>query len=307
MIKNKTSQVSLDSLSMFSRAAVALNFTRAAAELGVTQAAVSRRIISLEQQLGTTLFNRESNRKLTLTSHGEKLYQAVNTSLSLINSVIDEISRAKNSDTVSLTTTSGFATLWLMHRLSEFNSQHPEIKVRVVMVDELVNLYSESIDIGIRYGEGGWAGVESELLFGEYVYPVCSPQYLTDNPRIKDINQLAELDLLHIEERVPTVANWHQWFTAVGVEIGRPKSKLTYNNYPLLVQSSIDGLGVVLGWHHMIYASVQNKELVRPVSQLLKTNVGFHMIRQQGQMLTANTQLLYDWILERAKFQNDPV
>ena len=205
MFKNNLDNYSLDALLVFGYAAKHMNFTHAARELAVTQAAVSRRIHKLEQQLGKSLFIRKPKRKLELSREGQQLYATVKQSLSLIDETINEITKSTNQNTISITTTSGFAGLWLMPRLAKFNELYPQINVRLVLVDDLVDLSVEKIDIGIRYGTGEWENIDSTLLFTEYVYPVCSPDYFHKHPHIKNLTSLATADLLHVEEKILTL------------------------------------------------------------------------------------------------------
>ncbi len=297
---------SLDGLFVFSLAVEHMNFTRAARELGITQAAVSRRIQDLEHRLGRPLFIRNSKRSLVLTSDGEKLYRATTTSLSLLHSVIKDIKRPEDQDTISVTSTAGFATLWLMQRITDFNGAYPNINIRLVLVDDCLDLQSEGIDVGIRYGAGAWSDHNAELLFPEYVYPVCHKDYLTRRPEITNIDQLARSDLLHVEEKVPTIANWSKWLNTFGIELKQPSRKLSYNNYPLLIQSCLNGHGVLLGWHHMIYDLIANKELVRPINEMIHTQNGFYVIRRDNKPLGSNAQLFVDWIFDNAEKQSTP-
>ena len=301
MYKINLSTYSLDALLVFSYAVKHMNFTHAAKELGVTQAAVSRRIHNLEQQLGKLLFVRKPKRKLKLTQDGEKLNQTVIQSLAMIETTISEITKPVDLETISITTTSGFATLWLMPRLAEFNESHPRINVRLVLVDDFLDLKAEGIDIGIRYGTGEWENIDSRLLFSEYVYPVCSPDYLEKHPELDNLETLTKADLLHVEEKILTVANWKKWFREFNVHLDDSHAKLIYNNYPLLIQSCLDGQGVLLGWHHMIYDLINNGKLVKPVSQLINSSNGFYIIHPADKSLNPNAQLFSDWIFENAQ------
>ena len=130
MIINQNNLVSMDALLIFMRTAERLNFTHTARDLGVTQAAISRRIKSLEASLGSRLFIRTNKRKLVLTRDGSKLFQAATTSLSLLDSVVREIRDVDRKDSITITTTTGFANQWLMKRLSGFNQIHSDINVR---------------------------------------------------------------------------------------------------------------------------------------------------------------------------------
>ena len=148
--------------------------------------------------------------------------------------------------------------------------------------------------------------LESELLFAEFVYPVCTPDYLQRNPNIKFLDHLPKADLLHVEEDKPTVANWDLWLNQYGLESQPNQRQQMYNDYTLLIQSCLLGQGVLLGWHHMIFDLLASGELVRPVSEVQKTDIGFYVVWPTDSRFSSETQLFYEWITAQAKVQLDP-
>ena len=176
MNKLRRPRLSLDLLRGFCVAARHLSFTRAAQELFVTQPAISREIRTLEEQLGQALFERE-HRALKLTRAGEELYRATDEALRLLDSVTDQIIGVGHALTV--TTTTGLASLWLAPRLPRFNSLHAGIVVHLFASTDQPDLERDQLDIAIRFiGEGGDVP-NNEPLMQAQCFPTCSPALVT--------------------------------------------------------------------------------------------------------------------------------
>src|SRR6266571_3114006 len=148
MSKPRHPRLSLDLLRGFRVAARHLSFTRAASELFVTQPAISREIKTLEEQLGQPLFHRV-NRALQLTHAGEELYRAVDEALALIDSTAERLATCEK--TLSVTTTTALASLWLAPRLPQFSRLHPGIDVQIAASNDKPDLERDQLDIAIRF------------------------------------------------------------------------------------------------------------------------------------------------------------
>ncbi len=107
---------------------------------------------------------------------------------------------------------------------------------------------------------------------------------------------MASADLLHVEEKVLTVANWKKWLGEFGILLEDKQARLIYNNYPLLIQSCLDSQGVLLGWHHMIYDLIESGKLIRPITEVLQTKNGFYLITVGDRSLNTNAKLFFDWV-----------
>ena len=174
----------LDLLEAFEAAARHLSFTRAGDELALTQSAVSRQIAALEERLGVALFQR-LHRALRLTEAGLRLQRATADVLQRLHAVTDELRQAQRQKTVVVTTTPGFAGLWLIPRLAAFLALRPDVDVRVSASYSLVQLEREGVDLAIRYCTAENAGPQAVKLFGESVTPVCSPAVRDDPARAR--------------------------------------------------------------------------------------------------------------------------
>lgn len=171
--------ISLNGLRVFEAAARHLNFTSAALELNVSQAAVSQQVRSLEDQLGSKLFER-GGRVLSLTTAGKDLAVATSSALSTINKSLDSITGESDSNTLTISTLSSFASLWLVPRLDDFQNEQPDIELRVHTSGSKVDLLGNRIDAAIRLAATDETDLVTEVLFPEALCLVCTPTVAND-------------------------------------------------------------------------------------------------------------------------------
>ncbi len=149
----------LNAVRAFEAAARYLNFTHAADELNVTQAAISHQVKSLEQWLGLALFRR-LNRAVSLTEEGAQYLPAASQALDGLAGATARLMQSADSRSLTVTTLDSFAAQWLMPRLKHFRVLYPEIDIRILASDERVDFSRHEVDLAIRYGEGIWPGLE---------------------------------------------------------------------------------------------------------------------------------------------------
>src|SRR5437764_8870780 len=149
----------LELLVAFESAARHLSFTRAGTEIALTQSAVSRQVLALEERLGVPLFRR-LHRALALTEDGATFYAATLEALGRLDRATRAIRHSERAQTVVVTTTAGFAGLWLIPRLAGFVADHPRVDVRISATNALVNLDRDGVDLAIRYRPIRGAGRE---------------------------------------------------------------------------------------------------------------------------------------------------
>lgn len=284
------------SLVVFEVSGTLLNFSAAGRQLGMSQAAVSKQIQALEATLGIKLFVR-SNRGLSLTAAGRRLHQAVSFGLNHIADAVNEVRPRYQAGRVTITTTIALASVWLMPRIAKFRSDHKEIDLRVIATDDILDLPGENIDVGIRYGLGQWNGVVASKLFGIELFPVCSPGFLASSPPIVTVEDLLETTLLHVDEPNSTDADWGVWLRTVGLRRGAPPGGLHFNNYPLLVQSAVNGQGVALGWGHLIDDLLASGALVRCLPTTLLLKPAFFLVNAENVLLRKEVAIFSNWII----------
>jgi LysR family glycine cleavage system transcriptional activator len=207
----------------FEAAARTENFTAAAAELGLTQAAVSYQVKSLEERLGAPLFVRERGR-VRLTPLGARLLPSLSTAFDTIEAAFAS-HRQEDESLLTVTTTHTFANTWLAWRLGSFQMEHPDLAVRLSTSNEVIDLRSGDTDIAIRAGSGDWDGLEKHKLFDVDFTPMASPCCMSE-ARKKFGDNLTPADLLHLPLISPQDSWWEQWFKDWGIETdGRPNPR----------------------------------------------------------------------------------
>src|SRR5258708_11513671 len=194
MLKRIRELPSLDLLKGFEAAARNLSFTRAAADLFVTQSAISGEVQTLEDQLGVALFRR-LHRELRRTEEGQTLQQTTGEVLRVLRDVTGRLG-ARPVGMLTVTTTVSFAGLWLVPRLNDFRRLHPGIDMRLAATNEIQDLEREGIDLAIRYCTPKTAGRSALRLFGELVFPVCSKSALAGR-KLKSPQHLPDHGLRH--------------------------------------------------------------------------------------------------------------
>ena len=257
---------SLDLLKAFEAAARLLSFTKAGDELHLSQSAVSRQIQDLEEQLGVPLFQRR-HRALVLTEAGQQLFSAAAQVLATMRTVTDRLRAATGRQVLSVTTMASFAALWLVPRLSGFARDHPGVDVRIATEPRMQDLEREGLDVGIRYCTDEMAGDEALRLFGEVVFPVCSPQLATDPKRpLREPADLRHHVLLQYDdpEGYAPWLNWKSWLELVGVPDLRPAGSILLSGYEYIIPAAIAGQGVALGRSPLVRELIDAGTLVAP-------------------------------------------
>jgi len=289
------------SLVVFETAGRHQNFTRAAAELGMTQAAVSYAIRNLEDHLGVSLFDRV-HRAVELTEAGEKFHADVSVGLGRIRRSAEEI-RAKSRETiVTLAASTAFASMWMLPRLTRLREDLPEIDLRIQTSVRDIDLEDEPIPLGIRGGDPAhWPHYHAELLAEEVVNAVATPAYVERHGFPESAADLLRHSLIHLEEPVRRACDWAEWFASAG-EAFRPGGKrLAINDYVLVVQAVLAGEGIALGWEHLIARQIRSGALVPVGGHVLKTGHAFYVVWPRSRELGNQARRIRDWLLNEGQ------
>jgi len=204
----------LAAIRAFEAAARTENFTAAAAELGMTQAAVSYQVKSLEERLGAPLFIREKGRA-RLTPLGARLLPALSGAFDAIETAFAS-HREEDESLLTITTTHTFANTWLAWRLGAFQMEHTDLAVRMTTSNEVCDLRAGDADVAIRAGHGGWEGLEHHRLFDSAFTPMASPECIAEVERRLG-RRLEPDDMPHQNRINPSDEWWQQWFSDNGV------------------------------------------------------------------------------------------
>lgn len=284
------------------------SFTLAAGELFLTQSAVSRQIKSLEQALGLRLFRR-LHRAIEMTPEGQRLFESVTRGLEDLSACLIALGAASKAPQITVCASVAFAWFWLMPRLERFGTLQPDIDLRVLATDQpvLPGAGAGEVDVAILFGPGQWEGLEAQLLFGEKVYPVCSPTYLRDHPALLRPEDLLDQTLLHLEYGKPSFGgvDWRSWLLRQGVN-GQPVRRgLRFNSYPMVLQAAEASQGVALGWSYVTDPLVAEGRLVCPVERTLETRDGYYLCTSVEVAKSPGVAAFLNWISAEAAGEGD--
>jgi len=294
---------SLDLLKGFEAAARLLSFTRAGDELHLSQSAVSRQIQDLETQLGVSLFQRR-HRALALTEDGQALYAASAQVLATMRAVTDRLRAGRGRPTLAVTTTQSFASLWLIPRLAGFTRTHPELDVRISAETRVLDLERDGLDLAIRHGPASMVGANAVKLFGERVFPVCSPKLLKDPKRpLREPADLRHHVLLQYDDpdgRHPWM-HWKTWLEIERLTDLRPAGSLVFSGYDQIIPAAIAGHGVALGRSPLVREAISSGELVAPFKRSADPARAYFAIVSKNSAGRPEVADFVNWLKEEAK------
>jgi DNA-binding transcriptional LysR family regulator len=293
----------LDLLASFEAAARHLSFTLAGAERFITQSAMSRQIRALEEDLGVALFRRR-HRALALTEDGLRLQAACTAMLATLRETVSQIRAPSRREILSLTTTPGLASLWLIPRLAEFTKANPGIDVRLDTSLSLRDLRDDGFDVALRYSAVGES--EGTQLFPEAMQPVCSPALLKRDsgaPPLRvpaDLERHTLLDLVTTQGSGGMPVEWKLWLQAVGLPDLQPDATLSYSGYGDVIAAAVAGQGVALGRRPLVDALIRRKQLVTPFKDAMASTRAYHLVIEPEARSRPAVRALEAWLLEQA-------
>ncbi|WLH15476.1 LysR substrate-binding domain-containing protein [Pseudomonas hefeiensis] len=284
----------LASLLPFEAAARLESFSRAAEELHITQAAVSRQIRGLEESLGLKLFSRR-NRAVFLTQEGRELGRVVSTALRSISDVADTLRQTPGKHRVVLLCQLCEAFYWLMPRLSSFHQQHPEIEIQVATSTRPLTEFNAHFDVALQ--STGRASGAHVLVFTatDEVFPVCSPHYLNVRAPMH-VSELARHTLLHHRTTPPQWMQWESWLKAFGQIPEGDLQGTVFDSYPLMLQAAVEGHGIALGWRRTAARLIDRGALVRPCAQSFPLPEAISVFRSSQGGDRVEVRALIEWL-----------
>ncbi len=278
----RTRPIGAGNLRAFEAVARHLNFRAAAEEMALTQSAVSRQIQSLEEEVGTQLFNRHT-RSVELTAAGMGLLGAVAPSLERIDSSVRQIRTSLGRKHVALTTFASFASMWLIPRLEAFQKASPDIDFRIDASDVSVDIETADVDLALRYGPARSMPAHAIRLFGEQLTPVASPWLLKSEAKIKSPADLASFTLIEAGDAHSSHLDWlswQRWFSRQDEKNSEqnpghkhvtkiaPKRWLYLGYAYQMTQAALSGQGIVLARTSLVAEQLASGDLVEILPQL---------------------------------------
>jgi LysR family glycine cleavage system transcriptional activator len=288
----------------FEAAARLLNFTEAARELGMTQAAVSYQIKSLEERVGTALFER-IGRRIELTPQGQALAPVIMRAFDEMRSGFAALS-ADNAAVLTVSCSNSFAHLWLAPRIGRFQMRQPGLAVRIHASNTLIDLVRDRVDVAVRgSATSSWPGLDAEVLMPTRIAPMCSPAFIE---RAGPFDVPA--DLLKAVRLSPEDYWWNEWFTAMGVDemsVSGPPP-LVLDSQQMEGRAAIAGQGIAILSPFFWRAEIEAGLLVEPIpSQILETRT-YRVVYPHANRNLPKVKAFRDWIREEmaAERASDP-
>ncbi|MBV4485134.1 transcriptional regulator GcvA [Pseudomonas sp. SWRI153] len=287
---------SLNGLRAFEAAARHMSFTLAAAELNVTQTAISHQIRRLEAELGVTLFLRLKD-GLALSDEGQTYLPGIRSAFQALRHSTQQLFESRANSVLTISTLVSVASKWLLPRLPGFQQAFPEIDVRISASTGLVDFRQGGIDAAIRYGRGEWKGLRADFLMADEIFPVCSPALA------KTLSAPAQLTHHTLVQVSGLTANdWHAWLTAAGqpTELATGP-KLTFDLAMMAVQAAIDGQGVCIGRSTYVNDDLRAGRLVAPFDLRLRDEMGFYLVTPDESADSKKLSAFRAWLSEAAR------
>lgn len=284
----------LNALRTFEVAARNLSFTKAAAEINLTQGAVSRQVKLLEDFLGFELFER-TPRGVELSRAGA-VYAAALTRA--FQSIIDATDELATTHTQSVLTIRGYTTFivrWLLPLMPDFHRRHGNIEVGLVSASDPVDFERDRVDLGIRYGYGRWKGVVCFPLFKDELLPVCSP-LLQQAACLVSPRDLDRCTLLHINLRQK---DWPDWLAQVGLRSSIGAQNLYFEDLGIAYECALAGQGIVMGQRAYVAADLAAGRLVAPFEDVLHRDAGYFLVCPKERVELAKIKAFTSWLSDR--------
>ena len=287
---------SANSLLVFESAARTLSFKAAADELRMTQPSVSHAIKTLENHLGVRLFER-GNRGVQLTPTGAEIYAEVGPALTRVEAKLKSVSeRDANSLTVAASTS--VAAQWLLPLTARFQHTNSALKIKLMTTDRNVEPDGD-VDLTIRRGPINWERQNCWYLTDEVLYPICSQAYFSNSPPLNSVQDLKNHAIIHNAEPYRDRMSWKEWLAALNVtNVDLPES-LTLSDYQLVLQACIAGEGIGLGWTITSKTLIEEKVLICPLSQTVKTGYAFFLLGPKSFPLSRSKLDFVEWIVSQ--------
>ena len=286
---------SLNALKAFEAAARHESFTRAAAELNVTQGAVSHQVKALEAELGLKLFNRQPQR-LVISEVGRDYLVVVRDAFDRIAAGTDHLLQRQNAGVLTVSTSPNFASKWLVHRLGRFAELHPTIDLRVSATLHHVDFAREDVDVAVRHGEGTAPGLHITRLYTEELVPVCSPGLLRGRHPLRKPADLVHHTLLHLDHR----QDWSKWLDAASVTGADLSRGPVLNQASMCIDAAVDGQGVALARTGLAAWDLIAGRLVRPFSLALPVPYAYWIVCPKATAKLPKIVTFRDWLLAEA-------
>jgi LysR family glycine cleavage system transcriptional activator len=291
----------LNALRAFEAAARHLSFKLAAEELNVTAAAISHQVKALEGLLGVSLFHRLT-RALRLTDAGQAALPTLTEGFDKLAEGAEQMRAYCEDSLLTISVSPSFGSMWLVPRLDRFRERHPDIEIRIDGTDRLVDVAQSDVDVAVRYGPGGYKGVQVDYLFNQRNLPVCSPALLKGDKPLLCLDDLRHHTLLHIEWK-DAEASWRMWLLAAGQHMIEPTRGPHFTQESMAVQAALDGQGVALVGDKLVTDHLATGRLVCPFHLDVNTPLKFSyfLLSAKDSVKQPKVMAFREWLIDEAQ------
>ncbi|MCO5089635.1 transcriptional regulator GcvA [Bosea sp. (in: a-proteobacteria)] len=286
----------LNSARAFEAAARHKSFSLAAAELCVSQGAISRHIIALEKLLDVKLFER-LHRRVVLTEAGRSYFFALNEALYQIAIATDRLRGGRAASRLTVMALPTFTARWLMPRLGSFNALHRDIAVEITTANDPFDASRSDFDVAIGYGLGDWSELIADELFGERLVVVSSPRLADGRAPPHHVDDVRDFALLHSINRP---GEWRRWLDSVGLFEVSDQGGLRFGSSDLVYQAARSGLGLALAQTPFIGDDLKEGRLVRIFDSQPLTRRSYYLLYPRAKRSWPVVQKFRRWALSEA-------
>ena len=277
------------------------NFSRAAEELGLTQAAVSYQIRQLEDRLGRALFVREKGR-VRLSETGQRLLPAISGAFASMGDAFAALG-SDEADVLTIDAMTTFGGTWLSARIGGFQLAYPDLAVRMSMNNELIDFDATNVDVAIRVGRGHWPGLRADFLYRSHVTPICAPGFLEANHIERPE------DLLDVDRLAPNDPWWAGWFAAAGVDTVPPPQRRGIELDSQLQEASAvqAGFGVAMMTPLFWQADLASGRMVQPFDTLYVADAGLWLVHRENRVGVRKIERFREWLHEELEMDRQMI
>lgn len=272
------------------------NFKKAAEDIDLSASAVSHQVRSLEEYLGVQLFNREGG-KPKLTSAGAIYLESIQSILDKLEAATKNISERNSRQSLVVNLFHSLASCWLIPHLPMFQKEHPDVDIKLLSTYEPIEFTSGDVDLAIRYGEGNWSGLKSDLLFQDELSLVCSPEIAARLPPLERAAEIREFTQIRCSL---DPSEWQDWFQRVDVEIPEFKNTLELDSRALALEAAAKGLGIAIGRIPYVIDDLDSGRLCDPYSLNLSCKQGYYLVYPEHHSNHANVACFREWLLDES-------
>lgn len=297
-MKDKTPLPPLKTLPAFLAVAKHLSFSKAAKELHVTHSAISQSIRALETFLDTPLFDRGANKKVSLTPEGEHYFPDIQKALQLITSATEKQLGITTRNLLTINIPSTLALRWLIPRLPGFQSQYPELDLRLSTLGREVDFTRDNIDISLTYDlEESLATVHHQLLFDDSLVLAANPKCLPEAIQLDTLTQ--QLTCIYVDTELRE-QDWPLWCKTAGITEPDLPNRMLFQNSTQALQAAVNGVGMIVTHASFIMDDLQSGQLKLASDIQHRLSKRYYLTCSKEKAELKNVVAFFDWLQNEA-------